>query len=184
MTDNARRHDAGRFVLGVHRACRSGTFAGAPGLNGCGNQGRRTVMHPWTTAIVGTVALSLAGASPGIARPKVSSAAPPEAPVFWPHASANLIEYIFFPKGRDDRFWGYGYGAIVDAAFSDPAASHLPPRTSTHCHPQDPRSPRSQPTFAAAALRPPMPIPGSSGSNRRSRRQCRNTKCSSSSARL
>ncbi|MGB9001460.1 MAG: hypothetical protein WCC43_20475, partial [Pseudolabrys sp.] len=70
-------------------------------------------MHPWTIAIVGAVALSLAGASPGIARPKVSSAAPPPeaAPVFWPHASANLIEYIFFPKGRDDRFWAYGYGA-------------------------------------------------------------------------
>jgi hypothetical protein len=83
-------------------------------------------MHPWTTAIVGTVALSLAGAFPGIARPKVSSAAPPEAPVFWPHASANLIEYIFFPKGRDDRFWAYGYGAIVDATFSDPAAGRQP----------------------------------------------------------
>ena len=54
-------------------------------------------MHPWTIAIVGAVALSLAGASPGIARPKVSSAPPPEAaPVFWPHASANLIEYIYY----------------------------------------------------------------------------------------
>ena len=83
-------------------------------------------MHPWTIVIVGAVALSL-GASPGIARPKVSSAGPLEAsPVFWPHASADLIEYIFFPKGRDDRFWGYGYGAIVDAAFSDPAAGRQP----------------------------------------------------------
>jgi hypothetical protein len=84
-------------------------------------------MHPWTIATVGAVALSLAGASPGNARPKVGSAAPPEAaPVFWPDASANLIEYIFFPKGQDDRFWVYGYGAIVDAAFADRTARRRP----------------------------------------------------------
>jgi len=38
--------------------------------------------------------------------------------VFWPTASADLVEYIFFPKGRDDRFWAYGIGAIVDGAFT------------------------------------------------------------------
>jgi hypothetical protein len=84
-------------------------------------------MHPWTIAIVGVVALSLAGASPGIARPKFGSPPPLEAvPVFWPDASTNLIEYIFFPRGRDDRFWAYGYGAIVDAAFTDRTARRQP----------------------------------------------------------
>jgi LTXXQ motif family protein len=39
-------------------------------------------------------------------------------PVFWPSASADLVEYVFFPKGKDDRFWAYGIGAIVDGAFS------------------------------------------------------------------
>jgi hypothetical protein len=39
-------------------------------------------------------------------------------PVFWPSASADLVEYVFFPKGKDDRFWAYGIGAIVDDAFA------------------------------------------------------------------
>jgi hypothetical protein len=39
-------------------------------------------------------------------------------PLFWPSASADLVEYVFFPKGKDDRFWGYGIGAIVDGAFA------------------------------------------------------------------
>src|SRR5262245_25096064 len=43
-------------------------------------------------------------------------------PVFWPSASVDLVEYVFTPKGMDDRFWAYGIGAIVDGAFasSDP----------------------------------------------------------------
>jgi hypothetical protein len=46
-------------------------------------------MHPWTTAIAGAVALSLAGISPGDARPKLNPTAVPEAaPVFWPDAPA------------------------------------------------------------------------------------------------
>jgi LTXXQ motif family protein len=39
-------------------------------------------------------------------------------PVFWPSASADIVEYAFFPKGKDDRFWAYGIGAIVDGAFT------------------------------------------------------------------
>jgi hypothetical protein len=38
--------------------------------------------------------------------------------VFWPDASADLADYLLFPKGRDERFWAYGYGAIVGAAFA------------------------------------------------------------------
>jgi hypothetical protein len=84
-------------------------------------------MHPWTIAIAGAVALSLAGTSPGDARPKLGSATKPEAvPVFWPEAPADLIEYLLFPKGHDERFWLYGYGAIMSAAFADPAPRRLP----------------------------------------------------------
>jgi hypothetical protein len=50
-------------------------------------------------------------------------AAAPTAPVvFWPDASADLVEYLLFPKGTDDRFWAYGYGAIVNTAFVSPDA--------------------------------------------------------------
>jgi LTXXQ motif family protein len=84
-------------------------------------------MHPWTIAIAGAVALSLAGPSPGDARPKLGSAMMPEAvPVFWPDAPANLIEYLLFPKGSDERFWRYGYGAIMNATFADSAPRRLP----------------------------------------------------------
>ena len=84
-------------------------------------------MHPWTIAIAGAVALSLAGTSPGAARPKLGSTVMPEAaPVFWPDAPANLIEYLLFPKGPEERFWRYGYGAIMNAAFADPAPRRLP----------------------------------------------------------
>jgi len=78
-------------------------------------------MHPWTTAIAGAVALSLASTSPGNARPKPNLALMPEATVaFWPDAPADLIEYLLFPKGQDERFWHYGYGAIMNATFADP----------------------------------------------------------------
>jgi hypothetical protein len=47
--------------------------------------------------------------------------------VFWPDASADLIDYLFFPKGND-RFWAYGYGTIVGAAFaaSGPGNTRIP----------------------------------------------------------
>ena len=84
-------------------------------------------MHPWTIAIAGAVALSLAGTSPGGARPKLGSTVMPEAaPVFWPDAPANLIEYLLFPKGQDERFWRYGYGAIMNTTFADPRPRRLP----------------------------------------------------------
>jgi hypothetical protein len=84
-------------------------------------------MHPWTIAIAGAVALSLAGTSPGGARPKLGSTVmPTAAPVFWPDAPANLIEYLLFPKGQDERFWRYGYGAIMNTTFADPRPRRLP----------------------------------------------------------
>src|SRR6516162_158507 len=52
-----------------------------------------------------------------------TTALPPErtAPIFWPDAAADLVDYVFFPKGND-RFWAHGYDSIVYAAF---AASDL-----------------------------------------------------------
>jgi hypothetical protein len=38
--------------------------------------------------------------------------------VFWPDASADLADYLIFPRGKDDRFWAYDYGTIVGAAFA------------------------------------------------------------------
>jgi hypothetical protein len=40
------------------------------------------------------------------------------APVFWPDASADLVDYLIFPRGKGDRFWAYDYGTIVGAAFA------------------------------------------------------------------
>jgi hypothetical protein len=51
-------------------------------------------------------------------RPAAGAFGAAAAPVFWPDASADLADYLLFPKGRDERFWAYGYGAIVGAAFA------------------------------------------------------------------
>jgi hypothetical protein len=37
---------------------------------------------------------------------------------FWPSAADDLLDYAFFPRGRDDRFWAYGYAAILQNAFA------------------------------------------------------------------
>jgi LTXXQ motif family protein len=50
------------------------------------------------------------------AAPGAPSAA--SAPVFWPDASADLVDYLIFPRGKDERFWIYDYGTIVGAAFA------------------------------------------------------------------
>jgi hypothetical protein len=51
--------------------------------------------------------------------PDQTAAAPPErAPaIFWPDAARDLVEYVVLPAGND-RFWAYGYDAIVQAAFA------------------------------------------------------------------
>jgi hypothetical protein len=77
---------------------------------------------------------SVAQRSAGVARierraavsaPRPAASAFPErmvspertAAIFWPDAAADLVEYVFFPKGND-RFWAHGYDTIVDAAFA------------------------------------------------------------------
>jgi len=53
-------------------------------------------------------------ASPAPAeRPRASTAA-----LFWPEAAADLTDYVLFADGSD-RFWTYGYDAIIDSAFAD-----------------------------------------------------------------
>ena len=39
------------------------------------------------------------------------------AAIFWPDAARDLVEYVLLPRGND-RFWAYGYDAIVQAAFA------------------------------------------------------------------
>src|SRR5262245_5845517 len=66
------------------------------------------------------------------ARPGVSAPPPPTNPphqpiaspeptaaIFWPDAAADLADYVLFANGKE-RFWAYGYGSIVDAAFAVP----------------------------------------------------------------
>jgi hypothetical protein len=38
--------------------------------------------------------------------------------VFWPRASGDLLDYAFFPRGKDEAFWTIGYGAILGNAFA------------------------------------------------------------------
>jgi hypothetical protein len=38
--------------------------------------------------------------------------------VFWPQAAGDLADYVFFPKGKDDRFWAYGFGTILGSVLA------------------------------------------------------------------
>lgn len=55
-----------------------------------------------------------------------SAATPPErtgsasGSIFWPQAAGDLVDYVFFPKGKDDRFWAYGFGSILSSALAAP----------------------------------------------------------------
>jgi hypothetical protein len=53
--------------------------------------------------------------------PQPVAAIPPDrnsTAFFWPRASADLVDYVFFPKGKDDHFWAYGFGAILNGALA------------------------------------------------------------------
>jgi hypothetical protein len=52
-------------------------------------------------------------------QPPAASTAPERAgPVFWPRASDDLLDYAFFPKGKDEGFWAIGYSSILAGAFA------------------------------------------------------------------
>ena len=50
--------------------------------------------------------------------PERAAPIPPErtAAIFWPDAARDLVDYVLLPTGND-RFWAYGYDAIVQGAF-------------------------------------------------------------------
>jgi hypothetical protein len=37
-------------------------------------------------------------------------------PVFWPQLADDVLDYILWPSGKDDRLWAYGYDDIVGGA--------------------------------------------------------------------
>jgi len=52
------------------------------------------------------------------AQPNMATAAPmgTNGPTFWPQLSDDVFDYVFWPSGKDDRLWAYGYDAIVGGA--------------------------------------------------------------------
>jgi len=69
------------------------------------------------------------------------------AAIFWPDAAADLVDYVFFPKGND-RFWAHGYDSIVYAAF---AASDLDDQRTKRSRP-----PANQLSDAASPAKAPL----------------------------
>jgi len=51
--------------------------------------------------------------------PERATPLPPErtAAIFWPDAARDLVEYVLLPTSND-RFWAYGYDAILQGAFA------------------------------------------------------------------
>ena len=54
----------------------------------------------------------------------IAGTRPDHTAVFWPYAADDLVEYVFFPRGNDDRFWAYGYGSILYGAFAAAGADN------------------------------------------------------------
>jgi len=51
-------------------------------------------------------------------------------PTFWPQLADDVFDYIFWPSGKDDRLWAYGYDDIVGGALR-PDNRTPPPRRRT-----------------------------------------------------
>jgi LTXXQ motif family protein len=65
------------------------------------------------------VAPEQAAAQTAALPPERAAPIPPErtAAIFWPDAARDLVEYVLLPAGND-RFWAYGYDAVVQGAFA------------------------------------------------------------------
>jgi hypothetical protein len=88
-------------------------------------------MRPCTIPILAAVAFSLVLPAIADADPRSGPGAstdPPTGPVFWPRAASDLLDYTFFPKGKNERFWAIGYGAILSSAFGSSAIDDPRPR--------------------------------------------------------
>jgi hypothetical protein len=64
------------------------------------------------------------------AQPNAATAAPmgQNGPSFWPQLSDDVFDYVFWPSGKDDRLWAYGYDDIVGGALRPPANAPAPRR--------------------------------------------------------
>jgi hypothetical protein len=64
------------------------------------------------------------------AQPNTATAAPmgTNGPAFWPQLSDDVFDYVFWPSGKDDRLWAYGYDDIVGGAVRPPAREPAPRR--------------------------------------------------------
>jgi hypothetical protein len=60
-----------------------------------------------------------------------ATAAPmgPGGPAVWPQLADDVFDYIFWPSGKDDRLWSYGYDDIVAGALR-PEIRRMGPRRS------------------------------------------------------
>jgi hypothetical protein len=57
--------------------------------------------------------------TPAESEPQPGTTAAPmgtNGPVFWPQLADDSFDYIFWPSGKDDRLWAYGYDDIVGGA--------------------------------------------------------------------
>jgi hypothetical protein len=50
--------------------------------------------------------------------------------VFWPQLADDVFDYIFWPSGKDDRLWAYGYDEIVGGALRPETRPPAPRRGS------------------------------------------------------
>ena len=90
-------------VLGMrHYHHYVGRYRGAPHVAAATpNDQRSDAEQPATTASIGgQIAL------PG--------------PLYWPNLADDVVDYVFWPSGNDDRFWSFGYGDVVDGALRPP----------------------------------------------------------------
>jgi hypothetical protein len=56
-------------------------------------------------------------------QPSTATAAPmgTNGPAFWPQLADDAFDYVFWPSGKDDRMWAYGYDDIVGGALRPPS---------------------------------------------------------------
>lgn len=77
--------------------------------------------HGYSARYHGQPSRNVAVAAPTEPRPETgqqAAAAPPASigPLYWPRLADDVIDYVFWPTGADDRFWAFGYGDIVGGA--------------------------------------------------------------------
>ena len=66
-------------------------------------------------------------------QPGTATAAPIDTngPVIFPQLADDVFDYIFWPSGKDDRLWAYGYDDIVSGALRPPETRPAAPRRSS-----------------------------------------------------